>query len=113
MKLLISIISLITISFSPVSSDTEDTKTSETLETYNATLVNQELTYDGYEGEYYFFTDADFQAVVLECSKKLPVDLINGNFEGKKFQVSYQVAERTSDSSSEGTIQNVALTENK
>ncbi|PHQ29386.1 hypothetical protein [Leeuwenhoekiella nanhaiensis] len=113
MKLLIGIISIITLTFSPLESETEVLKPAESIDINAEILINQELTFDGYEGEYYFFTDTDFQAVVLKCEKELPVDLINGNFEGKKFRVSYKAAQRTADSSSEGTIEAVAPADKK
>ena len=113
MKLLISIISIITLTFSPVESETKVSQAPETIEMNTATLINQELTFDGYEGEYYFFTDSNYKAVVLECAKELPVDLTNGNHEGKKFCVSYKAEERTSDSSCEGIIEDVEISDKK
>ncbi len=106
MKLLISIISIVALSFSPMES-----ALNTSTETVNTAVVNEQLTFDGYEGEYYFFTDTNYEAVVLEANQKLPIDLINGNYEGKKLEVSYEAVNRTQDSSSEGVIKSVKLSE--
>ncbi|MCC4213760.1 hypothetical protein [Leeuwenhoekiella parthenopeia] len=107
MKLLISIISVLILSFSPITSKEAN------AEITNDTFVNAELTFDGYEGEYYFFTDADLQAVVLESSSELAIDLENGNYEGSRVVVAYKALDRSADSSSEGIIKSITLANDK
>ncbi len=104
MKLLISIISILLISYNPLThSDNEQAPA-------NQDVINENLTFDGYEGEYYFFTDANYQAVVLEANPDaLAVDLINGGYEGKTFEVVYTNKEKNEESSSEGVITQVSL----
>ena len=68
----------------------------------------QELTFDGYEGGYYFFTNEEQKAVVLEADEetKSP-DLIYGSLEGKTFEVVYTPVSRTATSSTQGIIDTV------
>ncbi|MEE3244812.1 MAG: hypothetical protein VX226_09175 [Bacteroidota bacterium] len=93
MKTLLSIFSIITLSLStailPVNDD----------------LSTQQLTFDGYEGGYYFFSDEAYQAVVLESDSELVMDLKNNDAVGEQFEVAYEPKAQTETSSSQGTIE--------
>lgn len=70
------------------------------------------LVYDGFEGGYLFFTNVDHQAVVLEIADSellKTVDLINGDFVGKKLKVEYEEMELQEESSSMGRIEEVMV----
>ena len=102
MKLLISLFTLFVLSFSPVPE--------KNLDMHSEDLVEQELVFDGYEGGYYFFSDATYQALVLEADEEhTPYELINGNLEGKSFKIAYKVVDPSPDSSTEGIIKEVKL----
>ncbi|WP_028374670.1 hypothetical protein [Leeuwenhoekiella sp. MAR_2009_132] len=97
MKTLITLFSIFLISFSGT-----------TINEPSAELVQDQLVFDGYEGNYYFFSDENYQAVVLEVSNKETLknyDLINGNLEGKVFKVAYTATENPENSSAIGIIQ--------
>ncbi|MFI8379024.1 hypothetical protein [Leeuwenhoekiella sp. NPDC079379] len=98
MKTLITIFNIFLISFSGI-----------TLDEKPAELIQDQLVFDGYEGNYYFFTNKDYQAVVLELSNQesLKYDLVNGNLEGKTFKVAYKSIENPKNSSAIGTIQSL------
>ena len=98
MKTLITIFSIVVISLSGFNCP----------ELINEDVVQNQLTFDGYEGGYYFFTTANQQAVVLEVDEetKSP-DLVNGNLEGETFKVVYTPVERTATSSTQGIIETV------
>lgn len=99
MKTLLTIFSIVLISFSNVS-----------LNLVNEDLVQDHLTFDGYEGGYYFFSDANYQAVVLKAKNDKSfenIDLKNGNLEGKKFNVAYEVVDQTQTSSATGLIESL------
>jgi len=96
MKTLITIFSILIISLSGFNSP----------ETINEDVVQHQLTFDGYEGGYYFFTDTDQQAVVLEADEETESpDLKDANLEGETFKVVYTPVERTETSSTEGIIE--------
>lgn len=101
MKTLITIFSIVVISLSGFNSP-------GLINSTNNDVVQNQLTFDGYEGGYYFFTNTDQQAVVLEIDEetKSP-DLVNGNLEGETFEVVYTPVERTQTSSTEGIIETV------
>ncbi|MFD2825534.1 hypothetical protein ACFSYG_03555 [Leeuwenhoekiella polynyae] len=101
MKTLITIFSIVVISLSGFNSP-------ESTASVHEDVVQNQLTFDGYEGGYYFFTNTNQQAVVLEADEetKSP-DLINGNLEGKTFKVVYTPVERTATSSTQGIIETV------
>jgi len=68
------------------------------------TKDTQELIFDGYEGEYYFFSDASHQAVVLESDSELTKNLKSNDAVGEQFEVAYEPKTQTETSSSQGTI---------
>ncbi|WP_273016935.1 hypothetical protein [Leeuwenhoekiella blandensis] len=96
MKTLISIIGIITMGFSVAMNAPEDSSPN--------TKDTQELIFDGYEGEYYFFSDASHQAVVLESDSELTKNLKNNDAVGEQFEVAYEPKIQTATSSSQGTI---------
>jgi|GEM_PF-614233 len=51
------------------------------------------LTFDGYEGGYFIFSDSNHKAVLFETENETSLynyDLINGDYIGKKFNVVYE-----------------------
>ena len=104
MKLAISLISILFLSFTPIDSKNLN------LEISTSNVVDEQLIFDGYEGGYYFFSNADYEAVVLGASEEnTPYELINGNLEGELFIVSYKHADDGLQTSSEGSITAVTL----
>jgi hypothetical protein len=96
MKTLVSIIAIITMGFSVAMNAPEDPSPN--------IKDTQELIFDGYEGEYYFFSDASHQAVVLESDSELTKNLQNNDAVGEQFEVAYEPKTQTETSSSQGTI---------
>lgn len=103
MKTLLIIFSTFLFSFTTINSEIATT----------SAFVEDQLIFDGYEGNYYFFTDPDFKAVVLEVNDASSIsnyDLVNGNFEGKTFQVSYKTTDNPQNASAIGVIQDIKAT---
>ncbi len=68
------------------------------------------LTFDGYEGEYFFFTDENQEALILEKSAQTDLNsklLEKNKNTGKRFRVTYMVSDLEENSSSQGTILSV------
>ncbi|TVZ52507.1 hypothetical protein [Dokdonia sp. Hel_I_53] len=86
--------------------------TSTLVESYDISTTKDVniLTFDGYEGEYFFFTDHNQKALILEKSYQTELNsklLEKNNNTGKRFRVTYLASDIEEDSSSQGTILSV------
>ncbi|MAZ29349.1 MAG: hypothetical protein CL868_20035 [Cytophagaceae bacterium] len=101
MKTLITVISIVFFTFAtPIDNDIKN----NTLDT-----VEETLTFDGYEGEYFFFTDKDLNAVVLESQDETAAinDLRDNDEVGEEFNVTYSIAAQKEHPSSKGVIKEI------
>lgn len=98
MKVLLAIFSLVIVSF-----------TNPDFSEINEDTVSEKLIFDGYEGEYFFFTNKELKAVVLEAqSEDAAINDLKDNDEvGEEFEVIYSPAKDATHASSEGVIKEI------
>lgn len=73
----------------------------------NNDIFNETLTFDAYEGGYFFFTDSQELPLILVIDSKSSMNskiLIENEVAGNKFKVRYKAGKKLKNDSSEGTI---------
>ncbi len=100
MKTLLAIFSTLILGFSSI----------HEMPTSNDDVVIDTLTFDGYEGEYAFFTNCSDEAIVLlvpSQGDKLSKKLVQNKVTGNHFQVQYKKTKMDEDTSALGIIINI------